>query len=84
MLTRFLIAGALSAAFVSPVFAQADMICDQDGLSKVETEVGAFTDATRKDYAEKELAMAKEAMAANDAEKCKTHMANALKGGSSD
>ncbi|OHV78035.1 hypothetical protein [Ensifer sp. LCM 4579] len=84
MLTRILIACALSAGFASPVFAQADIICDQDGLSEVETKIGAFTDLTRKDYAEKKLAEARQAFAANDTDACKTHMADALKGGSSD
>ncbi len=84
MLTRILIAGALSVAFAAPVLAQADIVCDQAAMTKLETDISQFTDATRKDFATKELAMAKEALAANDTEKCKTHMANALKGGSPD
>jgi hypothetical protein len=84
MLTRILVAAALSAAVSSPVLAQADIVCDQAAMTRLETDIGQFTDATRKDFAEKELAMAKEALAANDTEKCKVHMANALKGGSPD
>jgi hypothetical protein len=84
MLTRILVAAALSAVVSSPVLAQADIVCDQAAMTRLETDIGQFTDATRKDFAEKELAMAKEALAANDTEKCKVHMANALKGGSPD
>jgi hypothetical protein len=49
-------------------------------MTKLETDVGQITDSGRKEMAQKELAMAKEAMTANDQEKCKTHMANAMKG----
>lgn len=49
-------------------------------MTKLETDVGQITDTGRKEMAQKELAMAKEALAANDQEKCKSHMANAMKG----
>ncbi|AFL52924.1 hypothetical protein ABIE78_001183 [Sinorhizobium fredii] len=80
MLKQMLVAAAISAVCVSPVFAQADLVCDQAGMTKLETDVGQITDSGRKEMAQKELAMAKEAMTANDQEKCKTHMANAMKG----
>jgi len=84
MLTRLLIASAMSVTFAAPVLAQADIVCDQAALTKLETDISNFTDTTQKDNATKELAMAKEALAANDTEKCKTHMANALKDASPD
>lgn len=80
MLRKMLVAAAISGACVSPAFAQADMVCDQAGMTRLETDVGQITDTGRKEMAQKELAMAKEALAANDQEKCKSHMANAMKG----
>ncbi|APG91630.1 hypothetical protein [Sinorhizobium americanum] len=80
MFKKLLVAAAISAACVSPALAQADLVCDQAGMTKLETDVGQITDSGRKEMAQKELIMAKEALAANDQEKCKTHMANAMKG----
>ncbi|THK34400.1 hypothetical protein EHS39_30570 [Ensifer sp. MPMI2T] len=80
MLNKVLVAAAMLTAIASPVFAQADITCDQAGLTKLETDVGQITDSGRKEMAQKELAMAKEAMAANDQAKCKSHMENAMKG----
>ncbi len=80
MLTRLLIAAVIAAVPVSSALAQADIVCDQAGMTKLETDVNSITDATKKDMAQKELAMAKEALTANDMEKCKSHMENAMKG----
>ncbi|MBB4185635.1 hypothetical protein [Sinorhizobium terangae] len=80
MLNKVLVAAAMLTAVASPVFAQADIKCDQAAMTKLETDVGQITDAMKKDYAKKELAMAKEAMNAKDMEKCKTHMSKAMKG----
>ncbi|MCA1369954.1 hypothetical protein [Ensifer aridi] len=80
MLKKMLAAAAISAVCVSTAFAQADIVCDQSGMTKLETDVGQITDSGKKEMAQKELAMAKEALAANDQEKCKTHMENAMKG----
>ncbi|MDK1378513.1 MULTISPECIES: hypothetical protein [unclassified Sinorhizobium] len=80
MLNKVLVAAAMLTAVASPVFAQADIKCDQAGMTKLETDVGQITDAMKKDYANKELAMAKEAMNAKEMDKCKTHMSNAMKG----
>ncbi|WP_026621355.1 hypothetical protein M728_001931 [Ensifer sp. WSM1721] len=80
MLKKMFAAAAISAVCVSPAFAQADLICDQAGMTKLETDVSQITDSGKKEMAQKELAMAKEALAANDQEKCKSHMANAMKG----
>lgn len=78
---RKLIAGAILCIIAAPsVFAQADIVCNQAAMAKLETDVKAITDEMKKDYANKELAMAKEALASNDADKCKTHMSNAMKG----
>ncbi|WP_208153609.1 hypothetical protein J4T90_33400 (plasmid) [Sinorhizobium medicae] len=39
MLTRILIAGALSVAIAPPVLAQADIVCDQAAMAKLETDI---------------------------------------------
>ncbi|MDK1388724.1 hypothetical protein QN224_25270 [Sinorhizobium sp. 8-89] len=80
MLNKVLVAAAIFTAVASPVFAQADITCDQAAMAKLETDVSQVTDSARKELAQKELAMAKEALAANDQDKCKTHMSNAMKG----
>jgi hypothetical protein len=80
MLKKMFAAAAISAVCASPAFSQADIVCDQAGMTKLETDVGQITDSGKKEMAQKELAMAKEALAANDQEKCKTHMGNAMKG----
>lgn len=80
MLNKFLIAAFVAAASAGAAYAQADLVCDQAGMTKLETDVNSITDATKKNEATKEMAMAKEAMAANDTAKCKTHMENAMKG----
>ncbi|KSV64995.1 hypothetical protein N185_34140 [Sinorhizobium sp. GW3] len=49
-------------------------------MSKLEKDVKSIKDEMKKDYANKELAMAKDALASNDSDKCKTHMSNAMKG----
>ncbi|MEI3855539.1 MULTISPECIES: hypothetical protein [unclassified Ensifer] len=80
MFNKLLIVAVMAASFTGAAMAQADMTCDEAGMTKLETDVGSITDATKKDMATKELAMAKEAMAAKDTAKCKTHMDNAMKG----
>lgn len=79
LLDRILIATAIVVACADSAAAQADMVCDQSGMTKLETDVNSITDATKKEMVTKEMAMVKEAMAANDAQKCKTHMENAMK-----
>ncbi|MGF6178812.1 hypothetical protein [Ensifer sp. 4252] len=80
MLKKMIAAAAL-CIFVAPsAFAQADIACNQAAMAKLETDVKAITDEMKKDYANKELTMAKEALASNDSDKCKTHMSNAMKG----
>ncbi|SDA92868.1 hypothetical protein SAMN03159448_04866 [Sinorhizobium sp. NFACC03] len=49
-------------------------------MTKLETDVNSIRDASKKEMATKEMAMAKEAMTANDTQKCKTHIENAMKG----
>ncbi len=74
MLKKFFVAAALCAAPVSPVFAQADLICDQDGLQALEAEIAQIEDLQRKSRAEEALAKARTALAANDIDDCKLHM----------
>ena len=80
MFNKLLIAAVMATSFTGAAMAQADMTCDEAGMTKRETDVNSITDATKKEAATKELAMAKEAMAAKDTAKCKTHMENAMKG----
>ncbi len=80
MLRTLLTATVLLALAGPSAFALSDIVCDQANMSKLETDVKAMTDEMKKDYANKELAMAKEALASNDNDKCKTHMSNAMKG----
>ncbi|MBK5566077.1 hypothetical protein [Ensifer sp. SSB1] len=80
MFNRLLIAAVMATSLTGAAMAQTDMACDQAGMTKLETDVNSITDATKKEMATKELAMAKEAMAAKDTAKCKTHMDNAMKG----
>ncbi|CAN7763604.1 MULTISPECIES: hypothetical protein [unclassified Ensifer] len=81
IMLRKLLVGAFLCVLVAPsAFAQSDITCNQAAMTKLETDVKAITDEMKKDYANKELAMAKQALASNDADKCKTHMSNAMKG----
>ncbi|WP_112832393.1 hypothetical protein [Ensifer sp.] len=77
---KFLCAAAMVLGLATPAFSQADVVCDEASLMKLETDVGAIPDGAKKIEATKELAMAKDAMAANDMEKCKSHLSNAVKG----
>ncbi|KQZ46334.1 hypothetical protein [Ensifer sp. Root558] len=80
MLKAMLTAAALFVAATPPAFALSDIVCDQSNMSKLEKDVKSIKDEMKKDYANKELAMAKDALASNDSDKCKTHMSNAMKG----
>ncbi|WP_077967109.1 hypothetical protein [Ensifer adhaerens] len=80
MLKTLTTAAVLVALAGSSAFALSDIACDQANMTKLENDVKAITDEMKKDYANKELAMAKEALASNESDKCKTHMSNAMKG----
>ncbi|KRD64920.1 hypothetical protein IB265_32155 [Ensifer sp. ENS10] len=68
------------AAFTAPALAQTNVICDEASVAKAEQQIGQISDGAKKIESTKELAMAKEAMTANDVEKCKSHLENAIKG----
>ncbi|MGO4741281.1 hypothetical protein AB4099_32490 [Bosea sp. 2KB_26] len=53
--------------------------CSQAELTKMETDAGKMTDATKRAATMKEVSMAKEMMAKNDTKACMTHMNNAMK-----
>lgn len=80
MFVRSATALALIAAMATPVMAQSDIVCDAGAVTKAEQEIGQISDGAKKIEATKELTMAKEALAANDLEKCKSHLGNAAKG----
>ncbi|MGF6175067.1 hypothetical protein [Ensifer sp. 4252] len=67
-------------ALAGPTLAQTDVICDTAAITKAEQQIGQIPDGTKKIESAKELAMAKDAMTANDLEKCKSHLGNAIKG----
>lgn len=54
-------------------------VCDEASMMKLQTEVDATADAMMKDHAMKEMAMASDAMKANDTGKCVEHMDGAMK-----
>ncbi|MBZ7927527.1 hypothetical protein LAC81_36940 (plasmid) [Ensifer adhaerens] len=68
------------AALATAAFAQTDVVCDEAALLKAEQQIGQINDGAKKIESAKELDMAKQAMAANDVEKCKSHLSNAIKG----
>jgi hypothetical protein len=49
-------------------------------IAKAEQQIAQISDGAKKVESTKELTMAKDAMAANDLEKCKSHLGNAIKG----
>ncbi|MBD9488208.1 hypothetical protein [Ensifer sp. ENS11] len=71
---------AFVAAFAAPALAQTDVVCDAAALTKAEQQISQINDGAKKIESAKELAMAKDAMTANDLEKCKSHLGNAIKG----
>ncbi len=52
----------------------ADMMCDEAGMSKMQTGVMGMTDASKKEMAMKEMSMAKESMDKKDDKGCMMHM----------
>lgn len=74
MLKKILVAAAMFAAPTFPAFAQADLICDQDGLDALEAEIAQIEDLERQNVANEALAEARAALAANDIEGCKLQM----------
>ncbi|MGO4623598.1 hypothetical protein AB4Z34_15825 [Ensifer sp. 2YAB10] len=71
---------ALIAVFAAPAAAQTNVVCDEASIVKAEQQIGQISDGAKKIESAKELAMAKDAMTANDVEKCKSHLENAIKG----
>ncbi|MBP1883553.1 hypothetical protein [Sinorhizobium mexicanum] len=71
---------AFIAALAAPALAQTDVVCDAAAIAKAEQQISQISDGAKKVESAKELTMAKEAMAANDLEKCKSHLGNAIKG----
>lgn len=80
MLKRLAMAGLVFALSGPSAFALSDIVCDQANMTKLENDVNAMKDEMKKDYANKELAMAKKALSSHENDKCKTHMSNAMKG----
>ncbi|WP_104668810.1 hypothetical protein [Ensifer adhaerens] len=66
--------------FAAPAAAQTNVVCDEASIVKAEQQIGQISDGAKKIESAKELGMAKDAMAANDVEKCKSHLENAIKG----
>jgi hypothetical protein len=93
MLSKSVLAAVAALAFAQPVFAQdamkadpmkpdamaMEMKCDDASMMKLQGDIDATGDAMKKDAAMKEMAMASDAMKANDPAKCVTHMDAAMK-----
>lgn len=75
---KFAIATAAVLAFAAPAIAM-DATCDEPSMTQMDTDIGAMTDATKKDAAMKEMEMARTAMKANKADDCVMHLGNASK-----
>ena len=76
MLRVILIAAAAGLGLASHAAAM-DMKCDEATMMKMQTEMDAITDPAKmqqKERAMKEVAMAKDAMAANKTDECVMHM----------
>ena len=74
MLKSTLAIGCVMAAFAFAPARAADMMCDEAGMSKMQTGVMAMTDASKKEMAMKEMGMAKESMMKKDDKNCMMHM----------
>jgi hypothetical protein len=64
----------LATLAIVPARAADTMMCDEAGMSKMQTGVMGMTDATKKEMAMKEMSMAKESMAKKDDKDCAMHM----------
>ncbi len=75
MLKSTIAFGFVFAAFAFvPARAADTMMCDEAGMSKMQTGVMGMTDANKKDMAMKEMTMAKESMTNKDDKGCMMHM----------
>lgn len=76
MLKSILIGVAFGFVLIAPAYATHDpeMKCDEATMTRYQTDIDAMTDAEKKATSVKELELAREAMKANDTEKCLTHM----------
>lgn len=93
MLNKSVLAAVAALAFAQPVFAQdamkadpmkpdamaTEMKCDDASMMKLQADIDATSDAMMKEGAMKEMAMASDAMKANDPAKCAMHMDSAMK-----
>ena len=82
MLKSALVAGALALAMVQPAFSQDAMKCDDATIMKMQADMDANKDEAmkmQKEEAMKEMAMAKESMAASKTDECTMHLENAMK-----
>ena len=59
---------------IIPAKAADSMMCDEAGMTKMQTGVMGMTDATKKDMAMKEMSMAKDSMMKKDDKECMMHM----------
>ncbi|MBB4039671.1 hypothetical protein GGR34_001313 [Microvirga flocculans] len=75
----FAISGAL--LFMPPAYAQSGAMmpkCDEAGMKMANDSVMKMTDASKKDMAMKEMAMAKDMMMKKDEKGCMMHMEKAM------
>jgi len=76
MLKSTFIAAAFGFVLIAPASATHDpeMKCDEATMTRYQADIDAMTDAEKRATSVKEMEMAREAMKANDTEKCLTHM----------
>ncbi len=82
MLKSTLIAAAFGLAMFAPAYADHDPTgkCDEETMTRYQTDIDAMTDAEKKATSIKELENARAAMAANKMDECMTFMHSAHQG----
>lgn len=82
MFKYILAAAALGVFAIQPAFADGMPKCDDASMMKMQTDMDAMTDASKKDQkmmAMKEMDMAKDSMKAKKMDDCSMHMDKAMK-----
>ncbi|MGF6178730.1 hypothetical protein [Ensifer sp. 4252] len=80
MILKPVVTLAFITALAAPALAQTSVVCDEASIMRAEQQIAQINDGAKKIESAKELTMAKDAMTANDLEKCKSHLDNAIKG----
>lgn len=80
MISKFVLGAAAFIALASVVQAQdMNMDCTEDNMMKMQQQIDAMADETKKEMAMGDMEKAKEAAKANKVADCKTHLENVMK-----